>query len=91
MSEEAIEDVKSYLRSGGVMLWNQWQEMDAATKAVFMEAGEQLDAERMAMLALAIQSDEGAAQVFSRVDQGDALVRRGMLNAVGRAVERMRT
>lgn len=86
---EAIENVKNFLRCRGTILWNQWEDMDPATKALFIEAGEQLEVERASLLAVALSGPEGAARVYSKVDGGDALVKSSLLAAVGRAVERI--
>ena len=83
---EAVDSVKAFLRCGGMLLWNQWEEMPAETKALFIEAGEQLEVERITQLAIAVRDEHGAAALFARVDGGDALVRRGMLDAVGKFV-----
>lgn len=84
----AIEDAKGFLRCGGVITWEDWCKTEADSKAVLIEAAEELDAERAAMLAMAMSGVKGAARVYAKVDGGDGFVRASMLEAVGRAVER---
>jgi hypothetical protein len=94
MSEEAdpvelaIEDAKNFLRANGVFTWDQWQQTDAQNKAIIVEAAEQLDVERAALLAVALSSDAGVERVMTKLDNGDALVRRGLVDSVAKALTR---
>lgn len=84
---ETIEFVKGFLRVGRLS-WEDWKNMDSATRAYFIEASEQLEAERATLTAVASGDPLGPARVYARVDEGDTLVHGALGLALARAVER---
>lgn len=81
--EDEIELVKGFLRCNGRMpTWLEWQTWPVETRAVFIEAAEQLDAERAALLSIAIRSEHGPELAFAKIDGGDSLVHNALLRKV---------
>lgn len=89
--EQAIENVKDFLRANGSFTWKEWCGMDVADRAAVIEAAEQLDVERVSLLAIALGQEGGLERVASKIDGGDSLVRNGLLRHVANALVRKRT
>lgn len=87
--QATLDMVKGFLLVGR-LTWTDWQGMDAATRAYFVEAAEQMEAERLALMGAVMSDPNAPAQVYARVDGGDALVHRALTQAVSRLVERTR-
>lgn len=88
MIEEQIELAKQYLRCANAFTWNEWCALSVEERALFIEASEQLDIERITMLAIAIRNEHGAATLFSKLDQGDTLVQNVMVQKLAEVLSR---
>lgn len=79
----SVELVKGFLRVGQ-FTWPEWLGFDDEARAVILQASEELEGERAALLAVAITTEDGPARALSLSDGGDMLVG----NALARAVSR---
>jgi hypothetical protein len=92
MSDEAelpealatVEFTKNFLRVGH-FTWNEWVAMDDESRAVVIQAGNELEGERAALIAMAITTEDGAARALSLSDGGDTLVSNALARAVARS------
>lgn len=87
---DQIEMAKAFLRIGH-LTWAEWCSLDDATRALFIEASEQLEIERASLTASLITTGQtGIAKAMSRIDGGDQFVNVSLRNAMERLVSRNR-
>ena len=79
-----VEFTKSFLRVGH-FTWNEWVAMDDESRAVVVQASQELEGERAALIAMAITTEEGVARALSLSDDGDALVSNALARHVARS------
>jgi hypothetical protein len=48
--EVLLENAKMYIRAGGQLTWNMWSTMSTETKAIFVDANDEVNLERMSTL-----------------------------------------
>lgn len=79
----AVEFTKNFLRVGH-FTWAEWAAMDDESRAVVIQASQELEGERAALVAMAITTEDGVARALSLSDDGDALVSNALARAVAR-------
>lgn len=83
-------DAAGFLASGGRFTLDEWLAMGPETRAVVTEIARVLDADRMVSAALAGQSKEAAAALYSIVDGGKAAQESVMEETMARTAEKFR-
>tara|TARA_Y100000310_G_scaffold340657_1_gene437216 strand:- start:9 stop:386 length:378 start_codon:yes stop_codon:yes gene_type:complete len=76
--EVLSQEAEAFLRAGGVVTMDLWEDLSLESKAAFVIAGNRLRIENAVRVGMAAQSEEMACRVMSDADGGQMEVTRAL-------------